>query len=156
MPAAGLETFSLSPTTRFREHRALLWRLKAKGHTPHLGELLPELIPSLLKSAFCFVAFSFQPSDLIAALCAWLKSSLAEENMAIFSLWSNHFLVFSLSKGVGRASGQFLHLSFWRATTENAKCYSRNIFIGAWYRPYPVSFTSFKRLSYSSTFFKDI
>lgn len=52
MPAAGLETFGLSPTTRFREHRALLGRLKARGHTPHLSELLPELIPSLLKFAF--------------------------------------------------------------------------------------------------------
>lgn len=156
MPPARLKTFSLSPTTGFREHRALLWRLKAKGHTPHLSELLPELILSLLKSAFCFLALSFQPTDLNAPLCTRLKSSLTKENMAIFSLWSNHFLVFSLSNRMGRASGQLLHISFWRAITENAKCYFRSIFIGAWYRPYPLSFTSLKRLSFSSIFFEDI
>lgn len=134
MPAAGLETFTLSPTTYFNDHRALLWRLKEKGHTPHFSEQLPELIPSLLKSAFCFVALSFQPSDLNAPLCAQLKSSLAKENMAIFILWSNHFLFFSLSNRMGRASGKLLHLSLWRAIMGNARCYSRNIFIGDWYR----------------------
>lgn len=140
MPAAGLETLSLSPTTCLREHRALLWRLKAKGHTPHLSELLPELISLLLKFAFCFVALSFQPSDLNAPLCTRLKSSLAKENMATFSLWSNHFLVISLSKGLGRAFGKLLHLSLWGAIMKNAKCYSRSIFIEAWYRPYPLNF----------------
>lgn len=120
-----------------------------------LSELFQQLIPSLLKSACCFVAFSFQPSNLIAPLWAQLKSFLAKENMGTFSLWWNHFLVCSLSSWMGRASGQLPHLSFWRAITENARLYSRSSFAGAQYRPYPLGPTSFKRPSYfySSIFF---